>query len=85
MSYMLKTSESKPLVQITLPHHPFEHQHFSPLSFAEFINEPMFKNLDFQFCSVSQSCPTLCDPMDFSMPGPPVHHKLQEFTQTHVH
>lgn len=47
MSYMLKTSESKPLVQITLPHHPFEHQHFSPLSFAEFINEPMFKNLDF--------------------------------------
>ena len=33
MSYMLKTSESKPLVQITLPHHSFEHQHFSPLIF----------------------------------------------------
>ena len=33
--------------------------------------------------SVSQSCPTLCDPMDCSMPGPPVHHQLLEFTQTH--
>ena len=32
-----------------------------------------------------QSCPTLCDPMDYSMPGLPVHHQLPEFTQTHVH
>ena len=32
-----------------------------------------------------QSCPTLCDTMDFSMPGLPVHHQLLEFTQTHVH
>ena len=30
-------------------------------------------------------CPTLCDPMNHSMPGLPVHHQLQEFTQTHVH
>ena len=37
------------------------------------------------FSSVSQSCPTLCDPMNRSMPGLPVHHKLPEFTQTHVH
>ena len=35
--------------------------------------------------SVAQSCPTLCDPMDRSMPGFPVHHQLPEFTQTHVH
>jgi len=35
--------------------------------------------------SVSQSCPTLCDPMNRSTPGLPVHHKLPEFTQTHVH
>ena len=35
--------------------------------------------------SVAQSCPTLCDPMDCSMPGFPVHHQLPEFTQTHVH
>ena len=38
-----------------------------------------------QFSSVAQSCPTLCDPMNRSMPGLPVHHQLPEFTQTHVH
>ena len=37
-----------------------------------------------QFSSVAQSCPTLCDPMNRSMPGLPVHHQLLEFTQTHV-
>ena len=34
---------------------------------------------------MAQSCQTLCDPMDCSMPGVPVHHQLPEFTQTHVH
>ena len=38
-----------------------------------------------QFSSVAQSCPTLCYPMNRSMPGLPVHHQLPEFTQTHVH
>ena len=38
-----------------------------------------------QFSSVTQSCLTLCDPMNRSMPGLPVHHQLPEFTQTHVH
>ena len=38
-----------------------------------------------QFSSVTQLCPTLCDPMNHSTPGLPVHHKLLEFTQTHVH
>ena len=38
-----------------------------------------------QFSSVTQSCLTLCDPMNRSMPGLPVHHELPEFTQTHVH
>ena len=37
-----------------------------------------------QFSSVTQSCPTLCDPMNCSTPGLPVHHHLPEFTQTHV-
>ena len=37
------------------------------------------------FSSVVQSCQTLCDPMNCSMPGLPVHHQLREFTQTHVH
>ena len=40
---------------------------------------------DHQFSSVAQSCPTLCDPVNRSTPGLPVHHHLQEFTQTHVH
>ena len=41
--------------------------------------------LSVQFSSVTQSCPTLCDPMNHSTPGLPVHHELPEFTQTHVH
>ena len=36
-------------------------------------------------CSVAKSCLILCDPMDCSRPGLPVHHQLLEFTQTHVH
>ena len=38
-----------------------------------------------QFSSVTQLCPTLCDPVNCSMPGLPVHHQLLEFTQTHIH
>ena len=38
-----------------------------------------------QFSSVAQSCPTLCNPMDCSTPGFPVHHQLLELAQTHVH
>ena len=38
-----------------------------------------------QFSSVAQSCLTLCDPMNHSTPGLPVHHKLPEAAQTHVH
>ena len=38
-----------------------------------------------QFSSIAQSCPTLCDPMNCSKPGLPVHHQLLEFTQTHIH
>ena len=39
----------------------------------------------YQFSSVAQLCPTLCDPMNHSTPGLPVHHQLLEFTQIHVH
>ena len=38
-----------------------------------------------QLSSVAQFCPTLCDPMNRSTPGPLVHHQLPESTQTHVH
>ena len=39
----------------------------------------------YQFSSIAQLCPTLCDPMNHSTPVLPVHHQLLEFTQTHVH
>ena len=38
-----------------------------------------------QFSSVAQLCPTLCNPMNRSTPGLPVHHQLPELTQTHIH
>ena len=44
---------------------------------------PVFSSV--QFSSVAQLCPTLCDPMNRSTPGLPVHHQLPEFTQTHIH
>ena len=44
-----------------------------------------FKCIAIQFISVTQSCLTLCDPMDCSTPGFPVHHQLPKLTQTHVH
>ena len=53
------------------------------VSFPHVIYWAVFFSL--QFSSVAQSCPTLCDPMNRSTPGLPVHHQLQEFTQTHVH
>ena len=52
----------------------------------KFIILPLRKHLLIvQFSSVAQSCPTLCDPMNHSTPGLPVHHQLSEFTQTHIH
>ena len=44
-----------------------------------------WRNIFFQFSSVALSCPTFCDLMDSSTPGPPVHHQPPEFTQTHIH
>ena len=49
-----------------------------------YVHHEMFIRSD-QIRSVAQSCPTLCDPMNRSTPGLPVHHHLPEFTQTHVH
>ena len=48
-----------------------------------FISFLIFSSV--QFSSVTQLCPTLCDPMNCSTPVFPVHHQLPEFTQTHVH
>ena len=49
------------------------------------IESPEINPCTYQFSSVAQSCPTLCDPMNHSMPGLPVHHQLPEFAQTYVH
>ena len=61
----------------------------TPSSSALNLSEPrgLFQRVycSHQFSSVAQSCPTLCDHMDCSLPGLPVHHQLPEFTQTHVH
>ena len=46
---------------------------------------PCITDLTDQIRSVTQSCPTLCNPMNRSTPGLPVHHQLPEFTETHVH
>ena len=55
------------------------------LAFVKKIDHLFWKHLSVQFSSVTQSCPTLCDPMDCSTPGFPVYHQLPELTQTHVH
>ena len=67
--------------------------HFGVLSFFFFykntnpiISGPHPYSLSsVQFSSVTQSCPTLCDPMNPSRPGLPIHQQLPEFTQTHAH
>ena len=56
---------------------------FSRYDLQDHINSKYLYLL--QFSSVAQSCPTLCDPMNCSTPGLPVHHQLRESTQTHVH
>ena len=78
----------------------FHHEKESSLSLIRSELESQFSYLDWvfllsqifshcfaptQFSSVAQSCPTLCDPMNRSMPGLPVHYQLPEFTQTHIH
>ena len=49
------------------------------------MNQTEIQLLKIQFSSVVQSCPTLCDHMDRSTPGFPLHHQLLELAQTHVH
>ena len=62
-------------------------QHSCPLTDEEIKKLCYMYTMEYsvQFSSVTQSCPTLCDPMNHSTPGLPVQHQLSEFTQTHVH
>ena len=59
--------------------------HHTPSATVKCFGESLNPEGKLQFSSFTQSCPTLCDSMDCSMPGLPVHHQLPEFTQTHVH
>ena len=52
---------------------------------VRFHSVPSLSHICFPFSSVAQSCPTLCNPMNHSMPGLPVPYQLPESTQTHVH
>ena len=61
------------------------HGLFPSLSFGHRHSGLLVPNNSVQFSSVTQSCATLCDPLNHSTPGLPVHHQLLEFTQTHVH
>ena len=54
-------------------------------SHQQMTDKVIRKTYSVHFCSVTQSCPTLCNPIDSSTPGFPVHHQLLELTQTHVH
>ena len=61
---------------------PFSHWVMSPLR-ASWLDYLVFRSV--KFSSVPQSCSALCDPMDCSTPGFPVHHQLLELAQTHAH
>ena len=80
--------------QVSFPHPILERKEYlttkasrriSVCSRFEKLGSLFFYFLLFQFSSVAQSCPTLCNPMDCSMTGLPVHHQLPEPIQTHVH
>ena len=60
-------------------------QPFRPIQKASYCQSGTEKLNQPQFSSVTQSCPTLCDPMDCSLPDFPFHHQHLELTQTHVH
>ena len=82
-------NSSKELVSIR--HTPVDHENFSySTSLSNTYNIVYLFHISHSneyvvFSSVAQSCLTLCDPMNHSTPGLPVHHQLPEFTQTHVH
>ena len=76
LTFSLRTLPLGSLSQVPLPPSP-EPTHRRPFPAVQFDS--------CQLSSVAQSCPTLCEPMNRSTPGLPVHHQLPESTQTHVH
>ena len=59
--------------------------HYTTLKLLTLVTNCQTLIMSVQYSSIAQLCPTLCDTMDHSTPGLPVHHQLPEFTQTHVH
>ena len=70
------------IIQLTFAKQGFEWCEFT---YKWIFFQNIYYYVSVQFSSVAQPCPTLCDPMNHSTPGLPVHHQLPEFTQTHVH
>ena len=85
VSWML-TEEQETLGSETKDFLLLGHQVARTLCSPQFSLSPRFRQFSsVQFISITQSCPTLCDPIDCSMPGFLVRYQLPEFTQTHVH
>ena len=87
LQYSMQSSASGPLHWLfPLPGVLFSHTYTSLIFvYLQIFPENSPTQWGLSFSSVAQSCPTLCDPMNQSTPGLPVHHQLPEFTQTHVH
>ena len=85
-SLVIKINEIGPFVEMWMDLETVSQSEESHRKVNIIINSYMW-NLEtwYQFRSVAQLCLTLCDPMDCSTPGLPVHRQLPEFTQTHVH
>ena len=75
------TMDSKPLIQFSAEGRNIIKKHYQETLSPNYSGD----NEDNHFSSVTQSCPTLCNPMNCSTPGLPVYHQLMEFIQTHVH
>ena len=72
------------ICSLTQPFRPLSQVFYQPC-FTKEERKTVRLEKSVQFSSVAQSCPTLCDPMNRSTPGLPVHHQLPEFTQTYVY
>ena len=86
LSNTIKNSiwHSKILINVTCHYQLWEKSTSMIMDLSIFISH-IYIYISVQFSSVSQLCLTLCDSMNHSMPGLPVHHQLPEFTQIHVH
>ena len=85
-SFQVLVVMNKAIINIINIHvQDFVWKFFTPLGKYQSKYQGWYGKNMFQFSSVTQSCPTLCDPMNCSMPDLPILHQLPEFTQTHAH